>query len=99
MLNANMSTVQTMIGYPVLGGLGGLGLASMNKYYSQSLYGNSSNDPFIGSSWDFVLTGASLGGGAALVSAGIKYQAQQLKLQRFDGLSDVSRRLLAKGGN
>ena len=37
MLNANMSTVQTMIGYPVLGGLGGLGLASMNKYYSQSL--------------------------------------------------------------
>ena len=98
MLNANMSTTQALIGYPILGGLGGLGLSSMNKYYSQSLYGNSSNDPFIGSSWDFVLTGASLGGGAALVSAGIKYQAQQLKLQRYDGLSDVSKRLLAMGG-
>ena len=103
MLNANMSTTQALIGYPILGGLGGLGLSSMNKYYSQSLYGNSSNDPFIGSSWDFVLTGASIGGGAALVSAGIKYQAAHMRNSKIaeytsQGLSRDSAKLLAMAG-
>lgn len=97
LLSGNMDTVQ-LLGYPIAGALGGLGLAGMNKYYSQALYGNSSNDPFIGNSWDFVLTGASIGGGVAAVSAGIKYQAQQLKLQRYQGLSETSMKMLAMGG-
>lgn len=103
-----VSNTQMLIGYPIVGALGGLGLGSLNQYYSQNVYGNSSNDPFIGASWDFVLSGAALGGAAALASAGIKYQAQQLKLQRAssameqalgtDQISNTSRRLLAMTG-
>ncbi len=80
MINTTMS--QKFIGYPIVGGLGGLGLGTLNQNFSNNLYGNSSNDPFMGLNWDFVLTGASIGGGVALASAGIKYQAQQMKLQR-----------------
>lgn len=78
----NFTNTQMLMGFPIVGAMGGLGLGSMNQYYSQNLYGNSMNDPFIGSNWDFVLTGAALGGVAGLASAGIKYQAQQLKTQR-----------------
>lgn len=78
----NNSLTQQLIGYPIVGALGGLGLGTANQYFSNNLYGNSSNDPFVGLNWDFVLTGASIGGGVALASAGIKYQAQQLKSQR-----------------
>lgn len=104
----NLSNTQMLIGFPIVGALGGLGLGTLNQNYSQNLYGNSSNDPFIGASWDFVLTGASIGGGVALASAGIKYQAQQLKLQRqtrmledsfgTSQMSDMSKRLLAMSG-
>lgn len=80
MINATMT--QQFIGYPIVGALGGLGLGTLNQNFSNNLYGNSSNDPFTGLNWDFVLTGASLGGGVALASAGIKYQAQQMKIQR-----------------
>lgn len=103
-----VSNTQMLIGYPIVGALGGLGLGTLNQYYSQNVYGNSSNDPFIGASWDFVLSGASIGGGVALASAGIKYQAQQLKLQRTsqaieqslgtNQISETSRRLLAMSG-
>lgn len=78
----NFTNTQMLIGFPIVGGLGGLGLSASNQHFSQNLYGNSSNDPFIGASWDFVLGGAALGGATALASAGIKYQAQQLKTQR-----------------
>lgn len=91
----NFSTPQMLIGFPVLGALGGLGMGMSNKYYGHNLYGNSTNDPFIGSSWDFVVTGASIGGGAALLSAGIKHQAQQIKLQQY---SDTTRKMMAMSG-
>lgn len=104
----NSSMTQQFIGFPIVGALGGLGLGTMNQNFSNNLYGNSSNDPFIGLNWDFVLTGAALGGGAALASAGIKYQAQQMKLQRaseflntgLNGLeiSPMSAKLLAMSG-
>lgn len=104
----NSSMTQQMIGYPIAGAVGGLGLGTLNQYYSNNLYGNSSNDPFIGLNWDFVLTGASLGGGVALASAGIKYQAQQMKTQRISsfvndglnsgGLTAMEAKLLAMSG-
>lgn len=106
MINASMT--QQFIGLPIAGALGGLGYGTLNQNYSNNLYGNSSNDPFLGLNWDFVLTGASIGGGVALASAGLKYQAQQMKLSRVsnfvnDGLnnveiSDMSRKLLAMAG-
>lgn len=106
MINATMT--QQFIGYPVAGAIGGLGLGTLNQNYSNNLYGNSSNDPFLGLNWDFVLSGASLGGGIALASAGIKYQAQQMKIQRAssfvnDGLngatlSATSAKLMAMSG-
>ena len=104
MINATMT--QQFIGYPIVGALGGLGLGTLNQNYSNNLYGNSSNDPFLGLNWDFVLAGASLGGGAALASAGIKYQAQQLKTQRISsftnnvpgGLTAMEQKLLAMSG-
>ena len=91
----NTSMTQQFIGYGIVGSLGGLGLGTLNQNFSNNLYGNSSNDPFIGLNWDFVLTGASIGGGAALASAGIKYQAQQMKMQRTssfvnEGLNGVT---------
>lgn len=91
----NTSMTQQFIGYPIVGALGGLGYGTLNQNFSNNLYGNSSNDPFIGLNWDFVLTGASIGGGAALASAGIKYQAQQMKMQRTssfvnEGLNGVT---------
>lgn len=93
MINTTMK--QQMIGFPIVGALGGLGYGTLNQNFSNNLYGNSSNDPFLGLNWDFVLTGASLGGGVALASAGIKYQAQQMKLQRTssfvnEGLNGVT---------
>lgn len=104
----NSSMTQQFIGYPIVGALGGLGFGTLNQNFSNNLYGNSSNDPFMGANWDFVLTGAALGGGAALASAGIKYQAQQMKLQRTSdfinsglnglGISSDSARLLAMSG-
>lgn len=104
----NFTNTQMLIGYPIVGGLGGLGLGAANQYFSQNLYGNSSNDPFIGANWDFVLTGAALGGAVGLASAGIKYQAQQLKSQRTsqyveDSLrginaTETTRRMLAMSG-
>ena len=106
MINANMK--QQFIGIPIVGALGGLVYGTLNQNYSNNIYGNSSNDPFMGLNWDFVLTGASIGGGVALASAGIKYQAQQMKLQRTssfvnEGLNGVEltameRKLLAMSG-
>lgn len=106
MINTNMK--QQFIGYPVVGALGGLGYGTLNQNYSNNLYGNSSNDPFMGLNWDFVLTGASLGGGVALASAGIRYQAQQMKMQRTSSfvneglngiqLSSMQSKLLAMSG-
>lgn len=92
-----------LIGYPLVGASAGLAVGMANNYFSDNLYGNSMNDPFLGSTWDFVLTGASLGGGAALISSGIKFQAQQMKIQRVNnfvemGLSETSNRLLAISG-
>ena len=104
----NMPMTQQLIGFPIVGAIGGLGLGSLNQNFSQNLYGNSANDPFIGANWDFVLSGASIGGGIALASAGIRYQAQQLKLQRTaqvlensfgtSQMSDMSRKMLAMSG-
>lgn len=82
----NGSHVTQFLGYPIVGALGGLGMGALNQNFSNNIYGNSSNDPFIGANWDFVLTGASIGGGVALASAGIKYQAQQLKAQRMNDI-------------
>lgn len=104
----NTSMKQQLIGFPIVGGLGGLAYGTLNQNFSNNLYGNSSNDPFLGANWDFVLTGASIGGGAALASAGIKYQAQQLKTQRTSSfvneglngvkLTDMETKLLAMAG-
>ena len=106
MINTTMT--QQFIGLPVVGALGGLGLGTLNQNFSNNIYGNSSNDPFMGLNWDFVLTGASIGGGVALASAGIKYQAQQMKIQRTsnfvnEGLNGVTlttmeQKLLAMSG-
>ena len=99
----NMQTSHQLIGYPVVGASMGLALGMANTYYSQALYGNSMNNPFLGDTWDFVLTGAGIGGGAALVSAGIKFQAAQLRNSRISeytsqGLSHTSAQLLAMSG-
>ena len=99
----NMQTSHQLISFPVAGAAAGLGLYGANTYYSQALYGNSMNDPFMGQAWDFVLTGAGIGGGAALVSAGIKFQAAQLRNSRINeytsqGLSHTSAQLLAMSG-
>lgn len=102
MINTKLS--HQLIGFPIVGASAGLALNAANNYYSQSLYGSGLNNPFTGDAWDFVLTGASIGGGAALISAGIKFQAQQLKTQRVNdfvsqGLSKNESQLLALIGS
>ena len=99
----NNSMTSQLISYPIVGAAAGLGFMGLNKMYSQSLYGSSMNDPFMGDGWDFVLTGAGIGGGVALVSAGIKYQAAHMRNSKIaeytsQGLSRDSAKLLAMSG-
>ena len=73
----NNSMTSQLISYPIVGAAAGLGFMGLNKMYSQSLYGSSMNDPFMGDGWDFVLTGAGWGHGVGLCQIGAAMMGAQ----------------------
>lgn len=81
--------VNIMVGTTTAGVLGGLGYSVYNKTYGTSVYGSNYSDPYVGYA-DFAIHGAALGAAAGLASAGLRYQANQKKLEH---LSDATKQM------
>lgn len=68
----------TLLGYTAVGSAAGLAAgAAINSVSHNSKDKAGSHDGLIGNNWDFIKTGASVGGVVALASAGIEVAARR----------------------
>lgn len=68
----------TLLGYTAVGSAAGLAVgAAVHSVSPDSKDKAGSHDGLIGNNWDFIKTGASVGGAVALASAGIEVAARR----------------------